>query len=192
MTVAFLMNSGCFNGSDTPPPDSSQIIGQAQLYTFSSDHKLFFADAHPFILAPTTSLRNALDSLGRHLAETYFSETYKKEPTDIHFEIVRIDEISTPTRALRIAVVNMIDTGKAAMKDFFQGSSGGQTTLCMLGATFMQPHLSPPLLDGLVLLYNGKILPELDHINLRGLLTPRLVEHVAKQAINGTKEKPVI
>ena len=55
----------------------------------------------------------------------------------------------------------------------------------MLAATFMQPHLKPPLVDGLVLLYNGQIIPELDHINVKGILTPRLVQHIAKRAIQG-------
>lgn len=32
--------------------------------------------------------------------------------------------------------------------------------ILMLPATFMEPHLSPPLVDGLVLPRNGKILPE--------------------------------
>jgi hypothetical protein len=85
----------------------------------------------------------------------------------------------------------MIDKNKDAMRYFFQGSAGGQTTFCMLAATFMQPHLSPPLVDGLVLLYNGKILPELDHISLTGILIPGPVQHVAKRAIHGTKRKAV-
>ena len=73
------------------------------------------------------------------------------------------------------------------MKYFFQGSGGGQTTFYILAATFMQPHLDPPLIDGLVLLYNGTLLPELDHINLRGILIPRIAQHVAKRAIDGDK-----
>jgi len=78
------------------------------------------------------------------------------------------------------------------MRYFFQGSAGGQTTFYMLAATFMQPHLSPPLVDGLVLLYNGKILPELDHISVTGILTPRSVQHATKRAIYSTKRRAVI
>jgi len=81
----------------------------------------------------------------------------------------------------------MVDKNEHAMKHFFQGSTGGQTTFSMLGATFIQPHLAPPLIDGLVIFYNGKTLPELDHINLSGILTPRLVRYVAKRAIQNTK-----
>jgi hypothetical protein len=51
----------------------------------------------------------------------------------------------------------------------------------------MQPHLNPPLVDGLVFLYNGEMLPELDHINVEGILIPRLVQRVAKRAIHSIK-----
>lgn len=182
-----LLNLGCFNNSDKAPPVLSQIIGEVELYIFKPDQQYLLSDAQPFILPPNTLVKDALDSLGRHLAKDYFSKTYTDKATDIHFEVVRIDEVATPSRPLRIAVINMVDTNRDARKYFFQGSAGGQTTFYMIAATFMQPHLSPPLLDGLVLLYNGKILPELDHINVKGILTPRLVQHVAKRAINDTK-----
>ena len=189
ITLTTLLNLGCFNNSGKTPSASSQIIGELELYTFSPNDQYFLSDAQPFGLPPNALLRDALDSLGRDLAKNYFSKTYKEKATDIHFEILRIDEIATPSRPLRIAVINMVDKNKDAMRYFFQGSAGGQTTFYMLAATFMQPHLSPPLVDGLVLLYNGKILPELDHISLTGILTPRSVQHVAKRAIHGTKSE---
>jgi hypothetical protein len=183
--LSTLLNLGCFNNSDTAPPASSQIIGEIELYTFTPDDQNLLSEANPFILPPNTLIKDALDSLGRHLAKDYFSKTYKDKVTDIHFEVVRIDEVATPSRPLRIAVINMVDINRDARRYFFQGSAGGQTTFYMIAATFMQPHLSPPLVDGLVLLYNGKILPELDHINIKGILTPRLVQHIAKRAIQG-------
>jgi hypothetical protein len=125
-----------------------------------------------------------VDNLGQYLVDNYFCKTYTSKLTRIHFEVLSIDVISTPSRPLRIAVVNMVDTDSEAMSSFFQGSIGGQTTFHMLAATFMQPHLSPPLLDGLVLLYNGEILPELDHINLSGILIPRSIKHVVRRAIH--------
>jgi hypothetical protein len=183
MILTTLLNVGC----DKAPKTSSQIIGEVELYTFTPDQQNLLSEANPVILPPNTLVKDALNSLGQHLAKDYFSKTYTGKVTDIHFEIIRIDEVVTPSRPLRIAVVNMVDSNRDARKCFFQGSAGGQTTFYMLAATFMQPHLSPPLLDGLVLLYNGKILPELDHISLIGILTPRLVEHVAKRAIHSTK-----
>jgi hypothetical protein len=192
MILITLLNLGCFNNSETAPSDRSQIIGKSKLYTFSPDHKYFLGYAQPFILPPSTSIRDTVDNLGQHLAENYFCKTYTSKLTRIHFEILSIDEISTPSRPLRIAVVNMVDTDRDAMRSFFQGSTGGHTTFCMLAATFMQPHLRPPLLDGLVLLYNGEILPELDHINLSGILIPRAIQHIAKRAIHRAEREAVI
>lgn len=192
ITLTTLLNFGCFNNSGKSPQALSQIIGDVDLYTFSPDRQEFLGDAQPFILPPNTLLRDALDSLGRDLAKNYFYKTYTGKVTDIHFEVVRIDEVATPSRPLRIAVINMVDKDKDAMRYFFQGSAGGQTTFYMLVATFMQPHLSPPLVDGLVILYNGKILPELDHISLTGILIPRSAEHIAKRVIHSTKRKTVI
>jgi hypothetical protein len=183
MTLSILLYSGCSNNSDTSPSDQSQVVGNVKLYTFSPHHKYFLGNAQPFILPPNTSINETVDNLGQYLADNYFSKTYTSKLTRIHFEVLSMDEISTPSRTLRIAVVNMVDTDIVAMSSFFQGSTGGQTTFYMLAATFMQPHLNPPLLDGLVLLYNGEMLPELDHINLSGVLIPRAIKHIARRAI---------
>ena len=191
ITLATLVNLGCSNNSNTTLSSPSQIIGEVQLYTFSPDQQNSLRDAQPFILPPSTPVKEALDNLGRHLAKSYFSKTYANEATDIDFEVLSIAEISSKVRPFRIAVINMIDTNRDAMGCFFQGSTGGQTTFCMLAATFMQPHLNPPLLDGLILLYNGEMLPELDHIDLTGILIPRPVEHIAKRAIHSTPRKDV-
>ena len=165
----------------------SHGIGELELYTFSPDPRYFLGNARPFRLAPSTSLEDALEGFGEHLAETYFKRTYTEETTNIHFDVMGIDEIGDPARSFRVATVNMVDPDGYAMNYFFQGSAGAQTTFHILGATFMQPHLNPPLIDGLIFLYNGTLLPELDHINLRGILTPRLVQHVAARAIARTK-----
>ena len=192
MTLSILLNLGCSNNSDTAPSDRSQVIGKVKLYTFSPDHKYLLGYAQPFILPPNTSIRDTVDNLGQYLVENYFCKTYTSKLTRIHFEVLSIDEISTPSRPLRIAVVNMVDTDSEAMSSFFQGSTGGQTTFYLLAATFMQPHLSPPLLDGLVLLYNGEILPELDHIDLSGILIPRAIEHIVRRAIHRREREAVI
>jgi hypothetical protein len=187
ITATLVMCLGLFSSCEKAAREPSQGIGDLELYMFSPDRQHFLSNAQPFTLPPSTSRRDALDRLGGHLAETYFQSTYTEEITNIRFEVMGIDEIGNPSRPLRIATVNLVDPGGYAMKYFFQGSGGGQATFYILAATFMQPHLDPPLIDGLVLLYNGGMLPELDHINLRGILTPRLVHHVTKRAINGSK-----
>jgi hypothetical protein len=185
--VATALTFGCFNGFEKTAKEPSQILGEVELYTFSPDEEHLLSGAQPFLLSPDTSLKDALNSLGQQLAETYFQKTYTGKATKIHFEVVRVNEIVISSRPLRIATVNMVDPDEDAMRYFFQGSAGARTTFYMISATFMQPHLNPPLLDGLVFLYNGEMLPELDHINVEGILIPRLVQRVAKRAIHSIK-----
>jgi len=193
MIIAFLsliisFDSGCFNDSGQKTPSTpSQIIGDVRLYTFSPDQQYFLCEARELKLPPGTLLEDALNNLGRHLSQNYFAKTYAEKVTDIRFEVLKIHEIPTSSRSLKIAVINMVDANNDAIGYFFQGSTGGQTTFYMLVSTFTQPHLVPPLLDGLVLLYNGEIIPELDHINLTDILTPRLVKHSVFRAIKASK-----
>ena len=185
--MALALTFGCFDSSEKVAQEPSQILGEVELYTFSPDQQYLLSNAQPFRLSPHTSLKDALNSLGQHLAETYFQKTYTGKATKIHFEVVGINEIVISSRPLRIATVNMVDPDRDAMRYFFQGSAGARTTFYMIGSTVMQPHLNPPLLDGLVFLYNGEMLPELDHINVEGILIPRLVQRVTKRAIHGIK-----
>jgi len=185
--TAIGLTFGCFDSSEKVAHKPSQILGEVELYTFSPDQQYLLSNAQPLLLSPHTSLKDALNSLGQRLAETYFQKTYTGKTTKIHFEVVRVNEIVISSRPLRIATVNMLDPDRDAMSYFFQGSAGARTTFYMIGATFMQPHLNPPLVDGLVFLYNGEMLPELDHINVEGILIPRLVQRVTKRAIYGIK-----
>ena len=178
---------GCFDSPEKAAQKPSQILENMELYTFSPDQQYLLSNAQPFPLSPHTSLTDALNSLGQHLSATYFKKTYTGKTTKINFEVVKINEIVIPSRSLRIATINMVDPDKDAMQYFFQGSAGARTTFYMIGATFMQSHLNPPLLDGLVLLYNGEMLPELDHMNVEGILIPRLVQRVTKRAIHEIK-----
>ena len=187
IVVAIGLTFGCFDSSEKTAQEPSQILGEVELYTFSPDQQYFLSNAQPFRLSPHTVLKDALNSLGQRLTETYFQKTYTGKTTKIHFEVVRVNEIVISSRPLRIATVNMVDPDKDAMRYFFQGSAGARTTFYMIGATFMQPHLNPPLVDGLVFLYNGEMLPELDHINVEGILIPRLVQRITKRAIYGIK-----
>lgn len=183
--AATLLSFGCLDRSEKDVQTSPQLPGDVELYTFSPDQRYFLYHARPFQLSPPLSLKHALNSLGQHLAETYFQKTYTGKTTKIHFEVVSIEEIVISSRTLRIATINMVDPENNAMRYFFQGSAGARTTFYMIGATLMQPHLKPPLVDGLVFIYNGAMLPELDHINVTGILIPRLVQRVAKRAIYG-------
>ncbi len=179
--------SACSDIAEKISSTRTRTLGDIDLYTFSSHDQYFLSDARPFPLSADTSIKDALTSLGRHLSETYFVHERMDPQSKILFQVTEIHEITKLPEALRVAVINMIDIEGYAMKYFFQGSTGAQTTFCMLGATFMQPQLDAPLLDGLIMLYNGEPLPELDHINLSGILTPRLFKYVAKKAISTTR-----
>jgi hypothetical protein len=48
----------------------------------------------------------------------------------------------------------MVDAARITVSTFFQGSTGGTATENVLLANFLQPRLAPPLLDGVVFLYN--------------------------------------
>jgi len=185
LTIWILLGVSFFTScSKAPNKETPQVIGEIEAFTFTPDQQHLLSNAQPFPLSSGTALEDALERLGGHLADSYFRETYTQKKTNIRFEVVDIDTITTPSRSLRIATVNMVDPDRDAVSYFFQGSAGARTTFYLLAATFLQPHLDPPLLDGLVLLYNGKILPELDHINLAGILTPRTVQHAAERAID--------
>ena len=187
--LIIITHSGGSNNSDTSNHEDLKIISEIKVYSFSPDDQNYLKDAQPIIIPAGTPLKKALDSLGRHLVESYFSKTYIGQRTDIHFDVRQIYEIATPTRMLRVAVVNMVDPDRIAERCFFQGSIGGQITFYMIVSMFLQPHLDPPLLDGLVLLYNNQEPPGFVHINLKGILTPRLAFHVASRAITDTQQQ---
>jgi hypothetical protein len=190
--ILFLFHSSaCSDIAEKVSSIRPNIIGDINLYTFSSHDQYFLSDARPFPLPADTSIEDALTSLGNHLSETYFVHEHMASQSKILFEVTELHEIPNLPDTLRVAVINMIDTERYAMRYFFQGSTGAQTTFCMLGATFIQPQSDSPLLDGLILLYNGEPLQELDHINLSGILTPRLFKYVAKRAISRTKIETV-
>jgi len=178
--LVFTLGPAC---SDTEPGLETERLGERRLCTFTADPKIGLKDPEPLELDPDTLLSDAVEVLGHRLAEGYFSTTYTGTEADIHFEVIRINTFGAGGRRFRIGVVNMQDPERACMHSFFQGSSGATTTYCMLTATLMQPQLDPPLLDGLVLLYNGEPIRELDHINLAGILTPRQVEPVVRRAM---------
>jgi len=148
--------------------------------------------ALPLSLPCSRSLSDTFVILGQKLATIYLAKTYNGMATDIRFEIAKVEEFRIPSHKLRIALVNMVDQEEDAVRYFFQGSACSQTSLYRLTATFLQPQLNPPLLDGLVLIYNGNLLSELDHINLAGILTPRLPLQVTERAIHRAKRKALV
>ena len=178
-----LMLWGC---PGSPEPRESALvdrIGSIVCYVFEPDAQEYLAAPQRFPLSEEMSSAAALTALGTHLSQNYFNSDPGGETPPIRFEVLGVHRLPVSHRPYRLAVINMIDPQLEALQGFFQGSAGGQTTFYMLTATFLQPHLDPPLADGLILLYNGEEFPVFDHINLRGILTPEVIRPVVNNVL---------
>ncbi len=160
-----LVLAACASPASTVAPASpaatTDTLGARTLYTYRPDstYKHLIPDPRPGLIAPSLTVEAALDSLGRTVAHGYFDGT----TTGIGFETVEVLKLPTPPDSMRIAVVNMVDPDSVALRRFFPGSTGGLISRLMIEATLMQPPLrvgeQRRLLDGLVLLYNGRRFP---------------------------------
>ncbi|NNF58814.1 MAG: hypothetical protein HKN04_11290 [Rhodothermaceae bacterium] len=132
------------------------------------DDRCVVAEPQPGWLEPALTVEAALDSLGHALARGYFHE-WNGQPTGIDFELVEVVVLPTPSDSMRIAVIDMRDSDRWGERGFFQGTTGGMISQRMISATFMQVPVAldeQPLLDGLVLLYNGERIVPMDHTRL--------------------------
>ena len=191
--LLLLALGGCLGGCPTTdhsaPSPAAAPVGPVELLTFLPDEDHYLIPGHHYPVEPTASLQDALQDLADQLTRNYFRDGHEP-PSDIHIEVLGVHTIDLPSRPLRVVVVNLHDVHQAAWRHFFQGSSGGQTTYYLLAATLMQPQLSPPLADGLVVLYNGASFPELDHIRFNGLVSVESVRPVVVRAIQRHPPRP--
>jgi hypothetical protein len=176
-----LVLQGCMEPPPSPEPPPDDRIGAVEAYVFEPDSQEYLSAPQPFPLEAGMSTMEALTALGRHLIQTYFRSDAGE--TTIRFDVLGVHRFPVAHRAYRLAVINMIDPQLEALQGFFQGSAGGLTTYYMLTATFMQPQLDPPLVDGLILLYNGEEFPEIDHVSFRGIVTPEAVRPVVTKVL---------
>jgi len=177
------MLQGCTEPHSPPAATSVDRIGAAALYVFAPDSEDYLTAPQRFPLNAATSSPDALAALGDHLSRTYFHNDNGRRDAGIRFEVMGVHHIPAAQRDYRLAVINMIDPQLDAVQLFFQGSAGGLTTYYMLAATFLQPQRDPPLVDGLILLYNGEEFPETDHVNLRGIVTPQAIRGVVTKVL---------
>jgi hypothetical protein len=150
--------------------------------TFLPDDERYLLPGHRYPLAPQTPLEDAFQQLADQLTRAYFHRG-TGPVAEIRLEVLGLYTIELPHREMRVVAVNLRDPAQAAWDRFFQGSAGGQTTFYLLAATLLQPQLSPPLADGLVVLYNGESFPELDHIRFRGIVSAEAVRPAVLRAI---------
>jgi hypothetical protein len=177
-----LMMGSCSEPTHAPQPVVDERIGAVEAYIFEPDAQYYLATPRPFDLDPQMTVAEALTALAGHLSRTYFNPVPDGDP-GIEFEIVKVQRLELRHRWYRLAVVNMVDPRLEALQVYFQGSAGGQTTFYMLTATLLQPQMTPPLLDGLILLYNGDEFPQIDHVNFRGIVTPEMARSVVTKAL---------
>lgn len=180
--IAVLIYCGC---------NTAQQKNMADAYTFTPKNPLLVFLANntadqpqersildsviPLVIETRVTVKQALDTLGASLSRTYF-RTYGYQETRIAFAVHSVITIPVSPRPMKIAVIDILDPDTVAFHTFFQGSTGAQTTYVILVATFCQPNFTPPLLDGVIFIYNGEQIPELDHIDLSGIQVPDAVE----------------
>ncbi|MBL0713039.1 MAG: hypothetical protein JJV98_05000 [Desulfosarcina sp.] len=181
---------GCPNSPAPPPASPDRPLGPAELLTFTPDANHYLAPGHLFPAEADTARKETLQRLADQLNRSYFGDGQEPAAAGIRIEVIGVYTIALPHRPLHVVAVNLHDPGQAAWRDFFQGSAGGQTTYYLLAATLMQPQLSPPLADGLVVLYNGEAFPELDHIRFRGIVSAESVRPVVVKAIQRRQPRP--
>ena len=170
------------------PPPPAALLGDRKptLFALSAEDALTAVKSPA--LEPQTSIHETLQRICQHLTETHFAATSNGQPTGIELRVVRIETLAATERPLSIGVVELHDPRQMAADAFFQGSLGATHTFQLLVASLTQPQLSPPLLDGLVLLRNGQSIAEMDHINLSGILVPRLARTAAVLAVQAATE----
>lgn len=163
--------AGCGGG---PPTESEPTIGHEPVMAFSVHPEWILADPKPLDIDPETPLSAALEALGSHLSATYFNRDGggDGEQGIVRFGIRALTKVPAGDGSLRVATIDLIDPRQTALNDYFQGSTGAQSTYFLLAATFLQPQRTAPLVDGLVLLYNGSPFPVMDHVQLRGMIVP--------------------
>ena len=174
---------GCSEPTQTRGPVIEDRVGAAVAFVFEPDAEHYLAAPRPFALDPQMTVAEGVNQLAEHLSRSYFHRDPGRDPP-IRFEIVNLHRLELPHRTYRLAIVDMVDPRLEALQVFFQGSAGGQTTFFMLTATLLQPQMTPPLVDGLILLYNGDEFPEIDHVNFRGIVTPDAARAVVTKALS--------
>lgn len=172
--------TGC---SPDPEKGADPAIGSDPLLTFSVHPEAYISEPQKMDLPADTSISSALDQLGKHLSKTYFSKTGRPEGRSPHFVVRDVTLIPAGERPLRVATIDMIDPDQTVLMDFFQGSTGAQCTFYLVAGTFLQPQRKPPLLNGLLLLYNGKPFPVMDHVQLTEIVVPERVRWMVLRAL---------
>ncbi|MFZ7128637.1 MAG: hypothetical protein ACOWWM_20990 [Desulfobacterales bacterium] len=171
---------GC--SAESPGPENPSI-GHVPVMTFSTHPDHLIDAPKQFQLPPETTLSEALEALGRQLRDSYFADASRPESNALRFEVRALVSMPAGSEPARVAVIDIVDPAGDTLAPYLQGSLGGQSTFHILAATFLQPQRVPPLLDGLLLLHNGKRFPVMDHVQLSEIVVPERVGRAVRLAM---------
>ena len=118
-------------------------------------------------------VKGILDTVLFYLTTYYLNKEHKynKNYQKVEIKSLEIKSVQIGKRKYNLAIVNIEDSDKVCMTRYFQGSTGAYTTFLMIVANILQPQLSKPIIDGVIILYNNEELEELSHINLSGIIS---------------------
>jgi len=180
-TILEIIILGC--GSSQELKDENLQNNEYYFYYYENINNELIMSAYPLILGDGLTIENVLDSITSVLTRHFQSVSNISSINKLSFEFKHMESLKTEYKTYEIAVINIIDPLEICMKYFFQGSSGGQTTFNTLGTNLLQPNIeNHPLVDGVIILYNGIPMQALDHINLSGVMVPRFFEDAAFHA----------
>ncbi len=119
-------------------------------------------------IADSLGLEAKLKRIGDSLSAIYFNDLQ-----------IEVDLKSNGTRG-KVAHINLLEkpgyNGPGSLApyeswyDFFQGSSGGQSTTVSLKTSFLQPDCNEEWINGLIFFYQGDSIGLWDHLNLSGYI----------------------
>jgi hypothetical protein len=180
-------------GSSQELKDKNLHNNEYYFYYYDNDDVRNESAGNPLILSKDrlnipskAQIREVLDSIVARLT-IHFQKSIEYlnivGTSKIKIKFKDLEYIITEKKNYSIAIIEINDPKEICMSYFFQGSSGGQKTYNTLGTNLLQPNIEHhPLVDGVIILYNGIPMQPLDHINLSGILVPQFFEDAGYRA----------
>ncbi len=173
--IALFMHTIFIRNCTHPPAEKTSEIKTYYLYsardTFMEKknyYKTIPKVDRKISIADSVDIEGTLQCIGDSLSAFYFN--------DLEIEV---DLKSKGTRG-KIAHINLLEkpgyNGPASLPpyeswyDFFQSSSGGQSTSIRLKTSFLQPDYEGEWIDGMFFFYQDDSIGLWDHMNLSGFI----------------------
>ena len=156
---------------------------ELKIYKFNPSGETYQENPELLNINPNSNVDSVFDTLSIVLNSL---DIFNKH--NIVIEKTRIEKIKLPNKIFRIGVVNIVDPEKIAMRNHFQGSTGGHVTSLVISSNLIQPQLFDPILEGLIITYNGKASLFMDHINFDLIIPPSESRGAVNRAIRLSKK----